>query len=103
MGQQIPRHLSRSQMMRRTLISAAIGITAGLLVIGGLALQATHDNPAAPAQAAGTRPLVVIFMENHERSSIVGSTSAPYMNQLRTQGKDFTHYYGVTHPSLPNY
>lgn len=52
--------------------------------------------------AAG-RPLVIIFMENKERSSVVGSSSAPYMNQLRTQGKDFTHYYGVTHPSLPNY
>jgi hypothetical protein len=90
-------------MTKRILISAIVGITVGLLVIGGLALQANHDNPAAPVQAAGTRPLVVIYMENHERSSIVSSTSAPYMNQLRNQGKDFTHYYGVTHPSLPNY
>jgi acid phosphatase len=42
-------------------------------------------------------------MENKERSSVVGSTSAPYQNGLRAQGIDFTHVYGVTHPSLPNY
>lgn len=50
-----------------------------------------------------TNPLVVIYMENKERSSVVGSSSAPYQNALRAQGIDFTHAYGVTHPSLPNY
>ncbi len=50
-----------------------------------------------------TGPLVVIYMENKERSTVVGSTTAPYQNALRAQGIDFTHYYGVTHPSLPNY
>ena len=42
-------------------------------------------------------------MENKERSSVVGSSCAPYQNALRAQGIDFTHAYGVTHPSLPNY
>jgi hypothetical protein len=87
--------------MRRTLTSAIVGIAVGLATIVGLSYKADINN--SPAAATGKRPIVVIFMENHERSSIVGSTSAPYMNQLRTQGKDFTHYYGVTHPSLPNY
>jgi hypothetical protein len=50
-----------------------------------------------------TNPLVVIYMENKERSSVVGSSSAPYQNALRAQGIDFTHAYGVSHPSLPNY
>jgi phosphoesterase family protein/glycosyl hydrolase family 99 len=48
-------------------------------------------------------PLVVIYMENKERSSVVGSSSATYQNALRGRGIDFTHMYGVTHPSLPNY
>jgi hypothetical protein len=51
----------------------------------------------------GASPLVVIYMENKERSSVVGSSSAPYQNALLGKGIDFTHYYGVTHPSLPNY
>jgi hypothetical protein len=50
-----------------------------------------------------TNPIVVIYMENKERSSVVGSTSATYQNALRAQGIDFTHAYGVSHPSLPNY
>src|SRR5262245_42255202 len=50
-----------------------------------------------------SNPIVVIYMENKERSSVVGSSSAPYQNALRAQGIDFTHAYGVTHPSLPNY
>ena len=47
--------------------------------------------------------VVVIYMENKERSSVVGSSSATYQNALRARGIDFTHFYGVTHPSLPNY
>jgi len=42
-------------------------------------------------------------MENKERTGVIGSSSATYQNALRAQGIDFTHYYGVTHPSLPNY
>jgi acid phosphatase len=49
------------------------------------------------------RPLVIVMMENHERSDIVGSSSAAYLNGLRSRGIDFTNYVGVTHPSLPNY
>jgi hypothetical protein len=51
----------------------------------------------------GKGPIVVIYMENKERSTVVGSSSAPYQNALRARGIDFTHVYGVTHPSLPNY
>lgn len=59
------------------------------------------SSSSSPPPSGG--PLVVIYMENKERSSVVGSSSATYQNALRAQGIDFTHYYGVTHPSLPNY
>jgi hypothetical protein len=62
----------------------------------------TSTPPPTSPPPPGT-PLVVIYMENHERSAITTSTSAPYLNGLRARGLDFTHYYGVTHPSLPNY
>jgi hypothetical protein len=48
-------------------------------------------------------PMVVIFMENHERSDVLGSSSAPYERRLLTQGRDYVNYFAVTHPSLPNY
>jgi hypothetical protein len=57
----------------------------------------TATGPDAPT------PVVVIFMENHERSAVVGSGSAPYQNALLAKGRSYVHYYGVTHPSLPNY
>ena len=42
-------------------------------------------------------------MENHSYDQIVGSSSAPYINQLASQCGVATAYHSVTHPSLPNY
>jgi Phosphoesterase family/Glycosyl hydrolase family 99 len=67
----------------------------------------TSPSPTATSSSTSppptTNPIVVIYMENKERSSVLGSSSAQYQNSLRGQGIDFTHAYGVTHPSLPNY
>jgi phosphatidylinositol-3-phosphatase len=45
----------------------------------------------------------VIVMENHEYSSVIGSSAAPYMDGLAASYGLATNYYGVSHPSLPNY
>ena len=64
---------------------------------------------AAPlALAAGlpkTPPthIVVVIMENHAPTQIVGSAEAPYINSLARDGATFTRSFGVTHPSQPNY
>jgi hypothetical protein len=42
-------------------------------------------------------------MENKSYGEIIGSSEAPYINQLARQGALFTHSYAVTHPSQPNY
>jgi hypothetical protein len=47
---------------------------------------AAHDEPRSSSST----------MENKERSSVVGASSAPYQNALRAQGIDFTHAYGVS-------
>lgn len=47
--------------------------------------------------------VVVILMENEEYSSIIGNSSAPYINGLAAGGALATQYYAVSHPSLPNY
>jgi len=62
--------------------------------------------PAATAAAHRTQrpPIVLIVMENHEYGSIVGSSSAPYLNRaFIPRGMLFTRYLAVRHPSLPNY
>lgn len=45
-----------------------------------------------------------VMMENHGTAEIFGNTAdAPYVNQLVAQYGSATNYFGVTHPSLPNY
>jgi hypothetical protein len=47
--------------------------------------------------------VVVVIEENHSYSEIMGSSQAPYINTLASEGALFTHSYGVAHPSEPNY
>ena len=57
------------------------------------------------AEAASTPPrhIVIIVFENKEYSSIIGSSSAPYINSLANNYALATQYYAQRHPSLPNY
>jgi phosphatidylinositol-3-phosphatase len=47
--------------------------------------------------------VVWILMENHSYNEIIGSPSAPYINQIAGQCGLATNYFAVSHPSLPNY
>jgi hypothetical protein len=75
----------------------------GLALLGALATLAAP----APANAAAGLPrpdhVVVVVMENHSYSEIVGSSSAPYITSLAGQGANFSQSFAVTHPSEPNY
>ena len=84
---------------------------AGMLVTFAFgALRATASQSAhLPATAASASPvpafkhIFVIVMENKDYRSIVGSEQAPYMTSLARQYGIATNYYGIRHPSLPNY
>jgi len=47
--------------------------------------------------------VVVIVFENKEATSVLGNRAAPTFNTYATRYATLTRYYGVTHPSLPNY
>jgi hypothetical protein len=47
--------------------------------------------------------VVWVVMENKPYSSIIGSASAPYENQLAAQCASAVNFFAETHPSLPNY
>jgi phosphatidylinositol-3-phosphatase len=72
----------------------AIGIAVLLLLAG--AAQARDGVPRF-------RHVVVIVFENKESSSVLGSPAAPTFNAMAARYATLTSYYGVTHPSLPNY
>jgi phospholipase C len=42
-------------------------------------------------------------MENQEYGSVIGNSSAPYQNSLASRYALAADYFGVSHPSLPNY
>jgi hypothetical protein len=59
---------------------------------------AISDASSAPSH------IFYIMMENHQYGQIIGNTAdAPFINQLASQYALANQYYGVTHPSLPNY
>jgi phosphatidylinositol-3-phosphatase len=45
----------------------------------------------------------LVVEENHSYSSVIGSSSMPYLNSLATKYGLATHYYANTHPSIGNY
>jgi hypothetical protein len=47
--------------------------------------------------------VVVLIFENHEYTSVIGSSSMPNFNNLANQYTLLTQSYAVRHPSLPNY
>src|SRR5438105_11266182 len=62
-----------------------------------------QQNTPTP-QSTSLRHIFYVMMENHATNQIFGNTTdAPYLNQLANTYGIATHYYGVTHPSLPNY
>jgi peptidoglycan/xylan/chitin deacetylase (PgdA/CDA1 family) len=58
---------------------------------------------SVPVNTPPEGKLVVIVMENQPYDSIVGSTQAPYLNQLIARGKLFTNYTSAAPSSNPNY
>jgi phosphatidylinositol-3-phosphatase len=61
-------------------------------------------------QAPGVDHVIVIVMENHSYSDLIGAdgsaaaTRAPYLNQTLKKACGLaTNYHAITHPSLPNY
>ncbi|MER5636606.1 alkaline phosphatase family protein [Kitasatospora sp. NPDC002227] len=74
------------------LAAASLGIWAATATTAQAAALPTPDH------------VVVVVMENHAYSQIIGSSSAPYINNtLKAGGGNLTNSFGITHPSEPNY
>jgi hypothetical protein len=61
-------------------------------------------DPTPPVSTVGELDHVfMVYMENKGYNDIVGSTKAPFLNSLINAYGLADQYYGLTHPSLPNY
>jgi phosphatidylinositol-3-phosphatase len=98
------RFLARSALCAASvLLLAACASSSSTLLhrTGRVTTRVGQPAPAAPSK----RPdhIVVIVMENKEYDSIIGSSSAPYINKLARRFVLLTQEFAVSHPSLPNY
>jgi phosphatidylinositol-3-phosphatase len=85
------------------------------LVVASCSGSSVTPAPSTPAPLLSTAPratpsgqprfahIYVIVLENEEYSSLVGSAAAPFLNGLIATSGLATNYFGVAHPSQPNY
>ena len=82
---------------------AAVGVAAALAstTLGGTATA--HGDLPRQASAPTLDHVFVIMLENHSQSSVIDDANAPFITGLAHKYAMADHYYGVTHPSMPNY
>ncbi len=98
---------------RLVLSLMAVSAVAFAIVPGAVSAHQRHQR-TGPHQGSGTpgtwpasvpryRHIVEIMMENTSYGTIIGNSLAPNINALANQYGLATNYFGVTHPSEPNY
>jgi hypothetical protein len=81
----------------------AVAVTASLAQ-GGAATRADgHGGGGDHGRGNGVQHVFVIMLENHSQQGVIGDANAPYITSLATHYASAGRYYGVTHPSEPNY
>jgi hypothetical protein len=90
---------------RVRLVAAAAAMT----VTASLAVALTAAGGAAAARDHGGSHQVrldrafVIVLENHSKKSVIGDPNTPFISALAQKYGEAADYFGVTHPSEPNY
>ncbi|OPC80855.1 hypothetical protein B4N89_07740 [Embleya scabrispora] len=102
------RSTARGKPRSATLVALSVGFVLG--AIAGVTVPASAGPservPAARTSAAAIPRydhVVVVVHENANQEEIIGSSQAPYLNQLAAGGASLTDFHGETHPSQPNY
>jgi len=78
---------------------------AGLFGVLALILPSGSEAQSGPGKSIPSFDHVfILMMENHAYGQVIGNhAGAPYINQLAGQFGLAANYFGVAHPSLPNY
>jgi hypothetical protein len=87
------------------LLAGAVIAAAGL-VFGGVTAAVAHGDGGGRhhhERSGKLDHIFVIMLENHSKSSVIGDANAPYLTSLAHTYGMASNYYGVTHPSMPNY
>jgi hypothetical protein len=88
----------------RILAAAAIVVSTTVDVSAAAATAPSLQHPGhRHRQGAPLDHVFVIMLENHSQSSVIDDVNAPFITHLAHQYGMADNYYGVTHPSMPNY
>jgi hypothetical protein len=80
-------------------MAVTAAITTGLMATSAAAAgHQRHDESAVRLDR-----VFVIMLENHSEHSVIGDPNNPYITSLAQQYGLASNYFGVTHPSEPNY
>jgi len=80
-----------------------LGIVVGIAGVAWLATPGISSASSSNSAIPRYQHIVEIMMENTSYSTIIGNPLAPNINALANQYGLATDYFGVTHPSEPNY
>jgi hypothetical protein len=65
-------------------------------------VAAAQDEQSLPETVSGINHIIWVWFENRENTSITPA-AAPYFTSFAAAGVNFNNFYGVSHPSQPNY
>ena len=92
----------RWKQRRLGVAAVALAALVPLAAIG--TAGAASDGPSHSGQHVPRLDHVfVIMLENHSRSSVIDDVNAPFITGLAHRFGMADQYFGVTHPSMPNY
>jgi phospholipase C len=99
-----------AHVRRWSALAASALVAVIVLVVVGQVVGENEDNLPVPTARPGSSAAVssfshifVIVMENHSFEEIIGSSAAPYFNELAGRYGLATAYGGLFHPSQANY
>ena len=78
----------------------AAALTVGLSAPSGATPVASHGRGGDHARLDR---VFIIVLENHSAKSVIGDPNTPFITSLAQQYGEAANYFGVTHPSEPNY
>jgi len=84
-------------------LSWVAALAAVLIVAAAASAAGGHSGKGPKAGGHAFDHVFVIMLENHSQSSVIGNPNAPYISSLANKYAMAANYYGVTHPSEPNY
>jgi len=91
-------------MKKLTALAAITAAAIAALVTVQLAgATGRHDHDHGWHRASDVQHIFLIVLENHSKQSVIGDPNTPYITSLANRYAQASDYYGVTHPSEPNY